>query len=73
MDRGDTVRPTGETLGRTQFRPTSRLRVSRKASVFPEACRSCGGVLLVGELYARGSEQTSALCLDCVEPAGVAA
>jgi hypothetical protein len=68
MDRGATVRPTVEAIGRTQFRESSRLRVSLKRSRWPETCRSCGGVLLVDELYARGSEQTTALCLECVEP-----
>lgn len=68
MVRGATVRPTVEAIDRTQFRATSRLKVSLKRSRWPEGCRSCGGVLLVGELYARGSEQTTALCLECVEP-----
>jgi hypothetical protein len=73
VGRGAEVRPTVETIGRTQFRSTSRLKVSLKRSRWPEQCRSCGAVLLVGELYARGSEQTTALCLECVEPVEEAA
>lgn len=73
MERGALVRPTVETIERTQFRSTSKLRVSVKKSRWPEECRSCGGVLLIDELYARGSEQTSALCLECVEPVEEAA
>jgi RNase P subunit RPR2 len=68
MERGSRVRPTAEALERTQFRSSSRLRVALKRGVWPVECRSCGSVLLPGELYARGSEQTSALCLGCVEP-----
>ena len=73
MERGASVMPSVEAIGRTQFRPSSRLRVSLKRSRWPEQCRSCGAVLLVGELYARGSEQTTALCLGCVEPVEEAA
>lgn len=73
MERGDRVRATAAAMAATRYTPSSKLVVALKGSWFPPRCKACDAGLVEGELFARGSEYSSALCLGCVEPAPVEA
>jgi hypothetical protein len=68
VNRHDIVRPTGFAIDRTHYTKTSLLTLMLRKLEDGTRCRSCRALLVPGELYARGAEASSNLCLECVEP-----
>ena len=64
---GDVIAVPPGVIRVTRFRETSRLVIKRCKSGKEKECKSCGGPITAGDLYAAASEPTSDRCIRCVD------